>query len=300
MIDFHQLRIFVAVYECRSFSKAGKKVYLTQPTVSGHVAALEESLKTRLFDRAGREVLPTKAGELLYPLARRTLHMLREAEEEVASFLGGETGELSIGGSNIPGQYILPRLVGAFKAMRPEARVVLRVGDTAAVADMVEAGDIEIGMIGAALNRPGLVFEPCADDLMVLIVPPGHRLAGVSEAVVEEVAREPFVVREQGSGTRLVIERALKAAGFKGLDAFPVAAEMGSTEAVRQAVKAGVGLAIISRRAVRDDADHGLLSIVELNGVDLARRFFLVWRKRRSLSPLATDFCSIAREACAG
>jgi DNA-binding transcriptional LysR family regulator len=295
LLEIHQLRIFLAVWELRSFSAAARKVYLTQPTVSGHIKGLEDALKVRLFDRSGRDVVPTKAGELLYPFARKIVGLVSETEEEVAAFLGGGKGVLTIGGSTIPGQYILPRVIAQFRRDRPEVRVVLRIGDTAGITDLVGAMEMDLAIVGAVLNRQGLAFEPIYDDQLVLVVPKGHRLAGKTEADVAEIRAEPFVVRERGSGTRLVAENALKAAGAGDFDAFNVVAEVGSTEAVRHAVKAGLGLAIVSRRAVEDDVGLGLLSALAIKGIDLNRRFYLIWRKNRTLPPVALDFCNLLR-----
>ncbi len=296
MLDIRQLQVFVAVWKTRSFSKAAKKVFLTQPTVSGHIKGLEEGLGTKLFDRSGKEVVPTKAGERLYPFAREILKISDRAEREMAAFLEGGKGELDVGGSNIPGQYLLPRLIGDFKKGRPDAHVTLRIGDTSSITDQVQNGDVELGMVGAVIKKTGLFFEPCFDDELVLVVPRGHRFFGSSSVRLSEIASEPFIVREKGSGTRMATEHAFKEAGFPGVDYLHVVAEMGSTESVRQAVKAGVGLAIISRRAVADDVSHGLLSFSLLEGVDLSRKFYLVTNRRRTLSPLAQEFVTFIKD----
>lgn len=296
MIDINQLKIFVAVWQQKGFSKASKSVYLTQPTVSGHIKSLEDALGTRLFDRSGKEVSPTKAGEALYPYARKILQMIAEAEEAMHTFLGGEKGYLRTGGSNIPGQYILPSVIGRFKKFRKGINIILRIDDTAGIAEMVASGELEIGMVGAILDRPDLVFKPCLDDQMVLIFPRGHGLDGVSMIDFRDILSEPFVTREKGSGSRLVAERALMAAGWPGFDKLNVAAEIGSTEALRQAVKAGLGLAIISKHAVEDDLRSGLLSAASIKGVDLNRKFYLVWRKNKTLSPIALSFSKFIKE----
>lgn len=295
LLEIHQLRIFLAVWELRSFSAAARKVYLTQPTVSGHIKGLEDALNVRLFDRSGRDVVPTKAGELLYPFARKIVALVSETEDEIAAFLGGARGVLTIGGSTIPGQYILPKVIAQFRKDRPEVRVILRIGDTAGIADLVGAMEMDLAIVGAVLNRQGLAFEPIYNDQLVLAVPKGHRLAGKVQTDVNEIKAEPFVVRERGSGTRMVAEKAFKAAGVGDFDAFNVVAEVGSTEAVRHAVKAGLGLAIVSKRAVEDDVGLGLLSALAIKGIDLNRRFYLIWRKNRTLPPVAVDFCHLLR-----
>jgi DNA-binding transcriptional LysR family regulator len=292
MLDIHHLRIFLAVWREKGFSGASRIIYLTQPTVSGHIKALEEALKTRLFDRTGKEVLPTKAGEVLYPYAKRILQLVVEAEEAIDTFVKGENGQLRIGGSNIPGQYILPGLIGRFRAAKKDISIVLRISDTAGIAGMVASGEIELGMAGAILDQPNLTFKPCMDDQMVLVLPKGHRLCGADEVDFSEVLSEPFITREKGSGSRLTAEKALMSAGWPCFDRLNIVAEVGSTEAMRQAIKAGLGLAIISRQAVEDDIRAGLFHAAKIKGVDLRRKFYLLWRKNRTLSPLALAFSS--------
>jgi DNA-binding transcriptional LysR family regulator len=291
MIEMRQLQVFLAVWEKRSFSRAAHEVYLTQPTVSGHIRALEETLGVRLFDRRGKDVTPTKAGEILYSFARQILRLDLQAEQEILMFLGQEKGSLDLGGSNIPGQYILPAVIGRFKAERPNIKVILRISDTAAIVSAVAKGELELGMVGAVIQKKGLSFEPCFHDEMVLIVPPGHRLADCGQASMEDLASEPLILREKGSGTRLAMERALQAANLQ-LSDLQIVAEIGSTEAIRQAVRAGLGCSIISLRAVKDDIEHGLLYAPVLKGVKLSRQFYLIWHNQRTLSPLAHAFRS--------
>ena len=290
MIEIRQLQVFLSVFKNRSFSRAAHEVYLTQPTVSGHIRVLEETLGVRLFDRSGKDVTLTRAGEVLYPYARQILRLNLQAEREIVMFLGQEKGSLDLGGSNIPGQYILPGMIGRFKTERPNIKVILRISDTAAIVAAVANGELELGMVGAVVREKGLNFEPCFYDDMVLIVPLGHRLADCRQVSIDDLASEPFVLREKGSGTRLATERALQAAGNLHLSDFQIVAEMGSTEAIRQAVKAGLGCSIVSRRAVKDDLEHGLLNAIILEGVQLSRQFYLIWHNQRVLSPLALAF----------
>ncbi len=289
-VDIRQLQVFMAVWETGSFSHAAQRVHLTQPTVSGHIRSLEDQVGTRLFDRNGRDVTPTKAGELLYPYARQILRLQTQATREISLFLGKEKGSLEIGGSNIPGQYILPVLVGHFKKNHPDIQLMLRIGDTASITAAVASGELELGIVGAVLQRKALSFKACFEDEMVLVVPPGHPLARKQEIPLADLKDEPFIVRERGSGTRFATECALEATGELGLHGLKIIAEMGSTEAIRQAVKAGLGCAIVSRRAVEDDLEHGLLFSPALKGVDLHRQFYLVWHHKRTLSPLAQAF----------
>ncbi len=298
MIDIRQLQVFMAVWENRSFSRAAQKIYLTQPTVSGHIRELEEALGVQLFDRGGRKVIPTRAGEFFYPFVRQILKLSSQAEREMALFLGEKKGSLNLGGSNIPGQYILPALISQFKASRPDVQVILRIADTAAITMAVADSDLELGMVGAVIPKTGLRFEPCFHEEMVLIVPPGHPFAGREQIGLDDLVSEPLIVREKGSGTRLAAENALKAAGNIQIKDLHIVAEIGSTEAVRQAVKAGLGCSIISRRAVEDDLKYGLLYASGLEGIELHRQFYLVWHSHRTPSPLASAFRDFILQKC--
>ena len=297
MIEMRQLEVFMAIWKTKSFSLAAKSLYLTQPTISGHIKALEDLLGVQLFHRSVREITPTKAGEVLYPFARKILRINNQAQQEIAKFLGQEKGKLEIGGSNIPGQYILPGLVSEFKSSRPRVQVMVTISDTASIIESVASGNIELGMVGARLKNKNLEFTPCFRDRLVLIVPSGHPLAHRKGVRIQELLNEPFVIREQGSGTRYTTEMALEAQGIY-LDDLNVVAEMGSTEAVRQAVKNGLGCAILSEKAVADDLVYGLLHAPAIESIDLRRQFFVIRHGRRQLSPLAKAFFDFLAPLC--
>ncbi|OCC15232.1 Transcriptional regulator, LysR family [Dissulfuribacter thermophilus] len=285
MIDVRQLQVFLAVWKEKSFSKAAKIVFLTQPTVSGHIKALEDTLGIRLFDRAGRRIYPTKAGEILYPYAKEILNLVKQAQDEIEVFKGADTGQVYLGGSNIPGQYILPTLLGEFKREKPLIEVSLRIGDSQSISEMLLQREIDLGMVGAELPMEHLKFEPCFEDKLVFISSKERALFKNQFIDPKELVNIPFIFREKGSGTRLAIEDALKRQFGLDSSALKVVAEMGSTEAVKQAVKAGVGYAIVSERAVRDEIAYGVLKQYSIKGVELKRKFYLAWDGRRTMSP---------------
>ncbi len=295
-LDIHQLKIFKAVFERKSFSEAAQKVYLTQPTVSGHIRALEESFGIALFERTSKAVIPTKAGEFLYPYAKSLLNELEEARKAMAAFAGGQKGLLKIGGSNIPGNYILPRLIGRFKQARPEVKIHLKISDTSRIKKMVLERELDIGVIGAPASEDELLCEPCFEDSMTLICPPGHRFCKAEEIDFSELQQEAFIIRETGSGSRFMAENAIVTAGYNGFDALNVVAEIGSTEALCQAVKAGAGLAIVSLRAVQDDMNMGLLCSAKISGIDFRRRFYIVTVIKGVQCPASIDFTQFLRD----
>ncbi|GIX48294.1 MAG: LysR family transcriptional regulator [Candidatus Tectimicrobiota bacterium] len=294
-LDLRQLEIFYYVAKCRSFSRAADLLLLTQPTVSGHIKALEDRLALVLFDRRGREVRLTRAGEVLYGYARRLLATKAAALQALQELQGGLRGELVLGGSSIPGQYLLPRLLGVFRQHYPDITVTLTITDTANVLERIVHGELEVGMVGAHLPHPQVVYWPVVDDELVLVVARHHPWAAQRRVPLAALAHQPFLQRERGSGSRLVVEQTLRQHGFDPA-ALRVVAEMGSTEAIKQGVKAGLGVAIVSRLALADELQAGTLQAVELAGVRMQRHFFLVRHRGRPLSPLSQTFIRFVEE----
>ncbi len=288
-MDIRRLEVFCAVVELKSFTRAADAVYLSQPSVSEHIRLLEETLGDKLLDRLGREALPTPSGQILYQYARRIIRLRDEAVQAIESQRGNLAGRLSLGASTIPGAYILPQLIHRFRELHPAIQLTLKIAGTSQVAEGILQGELEFGVIGARWKDNLLECSKVFSDELVLVVPAGHPLAGGETAALQELAEHPFILREQGSGTRLVMAEALKAKGFD-LAQLNTVAEMGSTEAVRQGIKANLGISILSSRAVRDDVQRGVLTVVPLEGLNMVRPFYLARRKNRQVTPLATAF----------
>jgi DNA-binding transcriptional LysR family regulator len=294
-MDLWQLKIFCKVVELQSFSKAGESVHLSQPTVSSHIKDLEEHFGTRLVDRLSRKVTPTKAGELLFDYARQLIALRDRAEAAMAEFSGKIRGRLVIGGSTIPGGYVLPRIIGLFSRRYPEVQVSLKVGDTTEIINKVLAGHIEAGVVGAKYHDKLLEQKPVMADEMCLIVPSDHPWSGQPMIRIQELLDAPFIVRESGSGTLRSFEQQLQKKGFNIAD-FNIVAEMGSTEAVRQGIKNGLGLSILLAVAVTDDIQSGLLKTIHVEGLNLNRSFYLTTHKQRTPSPLCSAFIDFLKE----
>jgi DNA-binding transcriptional LysR family regulator len=288
-MDLRRLEVFAKVAELGSFSRAAEALYLTQPTVSEHVRALEDEVGVQLLDRLGRGATPTRAGELLLGYARRMLTLAREAQQALDQFQGRMSGELVIGGSTIPGEYVLPALLGAFKTKYPEISVSLRIGDSGQVTDWVEQGRVEVAVVGARPASRAVASRELMADELIVVVPAGHPWATRKTVSLDELRRAPMVMRERGSGTRQAIEHVLDDAGLS-LGSFRIVGEMGSTQAIKQAVRAGVGVALISRRAVEDECRAGLVVCVKVKDLRVARSFHLITHKDRTRSPLAQAF----------
>ena len=295
-MDIRALEVFCKIVELKSFSKAAEAVYLTQPTVSGHIKGLEEFVGLKLLDRLGREVVLTKAGELLYGYAKQILALRNQALQALEEYKGSLKGHLIIGGSNIPGEYVLPALLARFKAQHPEISITLRIGDSREIARGVLEGTYELGAVGAKFDDGQLIYTKLLEDELVVALPPEHAWASRTAVSLAELLGQPIILREVGSGSRKVLEDALRSAGLD-TSSLTVVAELGSTEAIRQALKGGAGVSVISFRAIQEDLEHGTLHMIPLEGLRLTRDFYLIYHKNRSRSPLCETFATFVLNA---
>jgi DNA-binding transcriptional LysR family regulator len=288
-LDLRQVEVFYYVAKFRSFSKAAEALLLTQPTISGHIKALEESLTLVLFDRLGREVTLTQAGEVLYNYAKRLLSVKTAAVQALQELQGGVSGELLVGSSSTPGQYVLPPILGHFKRQYPDITVVLPITDTMDTIERIVHGDLELGIVGAWVQHAQVLYERFVEDELVLAVAHNHPWAQPGLVPLAALATQPFIQRERGSGSRLVMEQTLKQHGFEPA-ALRTVAEMGSTEAIKQGIKAGIGVSIVSRIALTDELRAGSMCTVAIDGVTLQRSFYIIRHRGRTLSPLCQTF----------
>lgn len=289
------MKIFCKVVELKSFSKAGKTVRLSQPTVSSHIKDLEDYFGCRLIDRLSKEAVATKAGELLYSYARKILTFSDETEAAMAEFNGKIKGRLLIGGSTIPGVYLLPRIIGAFTGQYPEVTISLIVEDTEKIIEGVLSGNLEMGVVGAESSAKRIFQEKLIEDELRLIVPHNHPWSQRKAIPLNLLVSEPFIVRESGSGTLASIQLNLAREGYT-IEDLKIAAELGSTEAVRQGIKNKVGISILSTLAVSEDLKFGSLKAIAIKGLKLKRSFYLTRDKYRSLSPLSRVFIEFLKK----
>ncbi|MDM8518263.1 selenium metabolism-associated LysR family transcriptional regulator [Desulfobacterales bacterium HSG16] len=288
-MDLWQLNILCKVVELKSFSKAGNIIHLSQPTVSSHIKDLEEHFGCRLIDRLAREAVPTRAGELLYSYAKKLLALKDETESVMAEFMGKIQGRLVLGGSTIPGVYILPKITGEFTQKYPDVTISLMIGDTKTIVEDTITGSIELGIVGARINDRRIIPEKLVEDRMCLVVPKGHRWAKRTRVKLEELFSEPFIIRESGSGTLKSLQNSMNQAGT-GTEKLKIVAEMGSTAAVIQGIKNNIGISILSSIAVSEETRYNELKAVDIEGLDLKRSFYLTLLKNRTLSPVCRVF----------
>jgi DNA-binding transcriptional LysR family regulator len=278
-IETRHLQIFVTVYRERSFTKAAEQLYTSQPTVSEHIQNLEARLNCRLFDRLGRSILPTTEAEILYPRAMAILDDLRRLEEDINTTRQVMSGELIIGASTIPGTYILPSIAASFKNEFPGLSFEIRINDSAKIIDAVADNELLIGVVGAKIPSTGLLFQPFTEDELILAAAAVNPLpAAIS---IEELHSLPFIIRERGSGTRKSIE-ALLGQQQDTLDRFNICATLGSSASVKEAIKANLGVSIISRHALRDELTYGTIKEVQVSGLTMKRNFYVVTSRKRS------------------
>jgi len=284
--DLRQLEIFRKVVELESFSKAASAVCLAQASVSERIATLESMVGTKLLDRLGRQVVPTKAGELLYKHAVLLLDMKKTASLEMQEFLGVRRGEIQMGASTIPGEYILPGVIGLFRKKYPSVSVALTIADTVDIHRRILEGDFELGVVGSRISHNALIYHELWEDELVLAVPAKHRWAKKKGVSFAELCEEPFIMREVGSGTLKIMEEYLEASQSKGAESLNVVAHLGTSTAVKEGIKAGLGVSILSSRAVETEIKAGILKALKVKGLSMSRSFYLIRDKRRIASPL--------------
>ncbi len=294
-MDLWQLNIFCKVIELEGFSKAGNVIHLSQPTISSHIKDLENHFECPLIDRLGKKAVPTKAGELLYGYARKLIALRDETEAAMAEFHGKIKGRLVIGGSTIPGGYLLPKCIGAFTTVYPEVTISLIIGDTDQIIQDVLSGSLEIGIVGAETSNKNIYQERLIEDEMRLIVTSDHKWAEKKHIIPDLMFKEPFIVRERGSGTLKSIKLSLNEKGYSS-ENFNIIAEMGSTEAVIQGIKSKVGVSILSTIAVDEELKAGTLKALTIKELNLKRSFYLITHKQRSLSPLCKAFIKFLKK----
>ncbi len=288
-MEIRKLEVFCKIVELKSFTKAAEAVRLSQPTVSDHIRNLEEELGQKLVDRLGREVVPTPVGRLLYGYATKILRLRQETLQAIMEFNGNLSGNTIIGASSIPGTYILPKLISSFRSQFPEIKTVVHINRSQAIAKKVLEGEYDLGLVGAIWNEKGLEWTALFQDTLSLVAHPDNSLNKGQPLTVRDLFSQPFILREPGSGTRKVIAHILETWGYKESDLQDVAL-LGSNEAVKEGIKAGIGISMLSRRSVAEDVLRGTLVALPLEDISGQRPFYLVRRKNRALSPVAAAF----------
>jgi DNA-binding transcriptional LysR family regulator len=292
-MTLRQLEVFLAIARARGYRRAAEALHTSQPALSQHIRELEAGLGARLFDRLGRGIALTEAGRVLEERALRVFATLADAREAVGELQGLQRGSLLIGASTTPGVYVLPSLIGRFRARYPGIELRLRIANSRAIEEAVRAHELDLAVVGGHGLAPG---EECLAaglvDELVLVVGRRHPWARSREMAPARLAEEPLLVREEGSATRQVAERTLERAGV----AWRVGMELNHTEAIKQAVMAGLGVAFVSVYAVRDEVASRRLAAVRLRGLRIRRHFHAIHSEARTLSAGARAFLALLLE----
>jgi len=274
-VNISQLKAFLAVVEHGSFSEAARAMGVSQPAVTMQVQALESDIGAVLLDRRYRRVDLTEAGRALLPHARRVLDELDRARTEIENMSEQVTGRVTLAASTTPGQYVVPRMLGAFLRANPEVAASIVIADTTKVVELVDTGEAQLGMVGAKVRGTRATFEEAGTDELVLIADPASPLLAREDLLLRDLLEEPFIMREPGSGTRQVTESVLRAEGIDPGD-LQVVTELGTSEAIVRAVEGGLGLGVVSRWVVEKALELKTVVEVPVGGFPVTRPFYLV------------------------
>lgn len=290
-MEDHKLKVFCTVAETKSFSKTSEIIHLTQPAVSLQIQALEEMYETKLFDRSSSKVTLTPAGEVLYKYAKDILALYASAEKVIGEMTGLVKGSITIGAGSTIGNYLLPSVISDFRKAHPKIKVNLFVANMQRVIELLNAGNINVGLVEGDVKRQRMVVEKLLNDELLVIVPAHHPWAKRKEVSVTELIDEPFILREAGSGTRQTIEKFLLQHGIT-LQNMKVSMVLGSTQAIKEAVENGLGISIISRWSVRKEVKFGTLCTLNFKEEKMVRNFSLITYKNFVSSHATEEFLS--------
>jgi LysR family transcriptional regulator, low CO2-responsive transcriptional regulator len=285
-MTLHQLKVFATVAAEGSFSQAAKKLFISQPSVSYQVRELEREVKTELFEQTGRRIHLTQPGETLFGYAQQILTLMDDATRAMHELRGLERGALRVGASSTAGIYILPAILGAFKHRYPQVDIAMDIAAWPVVRNRLLQRQIDLAVVGEPSREPELEIEPFLGNELVVIAPPDHHLVGAVKVPLATLAQEPFLIREPTSGTRLTLERLMDDRKIS----LRVAMELGSNGAIKQAVEAGLGVAVLSQQAIQLEVQAGKLRVLDIEGFPIHRQWNIVRLKARRPSIPAAAF----------
>ena len=294
-----RLQVFYTVAKLLSFTKAADALHMTQPAVTFQIRQLEDHFNTRLFDRTHNRVSLTEAGQVAYQFGERIFELYAEMENAIKELTGDVSGALTVGASTTIAEYMLPSLLGTFKAQHPDVNLRLKVSNTEGIVSMVENNVIDLGVVEAPVANKNLLVEVCQEDELVLVIPADHPLAQCETVAASELVGYPFICREEGSGTREVVTEYLNAQGIDRTD-MNECLELGSSESIKGAVEAGMGVSILSRATLSKELELGMLAAVRLDP-PLTRPFSVsarnsVCARWRNCSNSRADTATCARQ----
>ncbi len=285
-LNLHQLATFQVVAKHCSYVRAAEELHFSQPAVSAQIRQLEETLGVKLFDQIGRKTHLTQAGEELYRYSQRIFSVIEETWETMEALRSPHYGRLSVGADTTVGTYVIPDLLGKFHRSYPEVEITLEVVNRSTLVDALLNNRVDLSVMGRVPDEIPVTIEPFKPNELVLIAAPTHRLAGRENVPFEELAREHFLLREIGSGTRAALETVFQEEGLPLL----VSMQVGNNSAIKQGVAAGLGIALISRAALDMELETHRLVILDVEGFPIMRQWRIVHLKDKHLSATARAF----------
>ena len=294
-MNLKQLESFALIIESRSFSQAAKKLFLTQPTISSHISLLEKELNTQLLIRTTKDVHPTEEGKKLYTYAKQILNIQNRIFQEF-NVTSEESNLLTLGASTIPEQYILPEVLPKY-IRKNKSELKIFQGDSIKIIDKIINKEVEVGLVGTEIESSSLIFEPFFRDKLVVITPVNDKYKKMKEEGfrVNDLLKEPIIMREEGSGTRKEIREFLKAHNFDIHD-LNVIATLNSIEAIKKSVQNNMGISIISKLALEDFEKDNKVLVFEFEDIDMYRNLYIVRNKEMYMSKCALKFIKFIRE----
>ena len=294
-MNYERLKTFLVVAEKKSFSEAAKLLYVTQPTITAQIKALEEELNTKLFERTTKKVELTQSAKILMKYAREIIRLSDLAQKEIMQIEDTVYGDLSMGCSFTIGEYILPDFLKTFKGLYPLVQMEVNITNSNNIVSDIKDQRIDVGLIETPIDDPDVVVEPFMEDELIVIASPSHIAASNKKISLERLKRLPMIVKEKGSGTRAVVNQYLKQAAIEESD-LNIVMELGSTEAVKAVVESGLGVSIISKSAIQKEQELNLLTAIEIKNLSFYRYFYIAYGRHQVLKPTTEAFMDELRK----
>lgn len=285
-----KLKIFFEVAKSLNMTEVAKNLYISQPAVSMVISELEGELGVKLFERIGKKLYLTYEGEIFLGYVRRILNIYDECRTKIGHITNLKCGKLKIGASTTIGIYLLPEIIGSFGNVYKDVEISIAIENTKIIENMLLENKIDIAFVEGPIYSDEIVVKDFCDDELVVIVSSNHRLANFNEVDKEDLKNEKFILREVGSGTREVFEKAF----YKNNIEYKTAFELGNTEAIKKAVISNLGISCMSKRCIKDEINLGLISMLKIKDVDLNRKFYFIYHKDKYFSNLLNVFVDYA------
>lgn len=295
-ITIQQLESLVHLVSEKNFSRAAKKMVLTQPSLSKHIKNLEDAAGTRLVNRDGSGITLTPEGKLLFDFARKVLYLREDVKDRMIRLQDKTAGSIRISASTLPATYILPYILSRFQKAHPQIHTFVQSANSEDAIDMVLNQETEMGFIGKNPRNRKLHSEPLWEDRLILAAPAGHPWAKASAITVKDLLEAPFVMREKGSATRDILGDFLSEHADVDLNQLNIVAEMGSSEAVKEAILAGLGVSVLSGYAVQREIDRGNIIEIPIQGWQIVRQVYLIYRHQLNFMKHHQLFLEYIRE----